>query len=101
MKSHLTKTVAAVYDRRINNGNSKTYFSALLAVQNVRITPFREEFYHPDSESGDDTDGANAECSPRETWQGMQNEEFLSVKSVKSVVKFLSLRLCCACVLCA
>jgi hypothetical protein len=29
---------------------------------------------------------ANAECSPRKTWQGMQNEELLSVKSAKSVV---------------
>jgi len=28
----------------------------------------------------DGTDEANAECAPRKTWQGMQNEEFLSVK---------------------
>ena len=34
----------------------------------------------------DDTDGTNAECR-------MQDEEFLSVKSVKSVVQFLWLRL--------
>jgi hypothetical protein len=41
----------------------------------------------------DDTDGANAECK-------MQNEESLSVKSVKSVVKFLWLRLCHAASIC-
>ena len=35
----------------------------------------------------DGTDGANAECSPRKMWQGMQNEEFLSAKPAKSAVQ--------------
>jgi len=54
------------------------------------FTQSREDF------AADGADGANAECSPRKTWQGMQNEEFLSVKSdfgelsrvVKSAVQF-------------
>jgi len=44
------------------------------------------------TDGADGSDGANTECSPRKTWQGMQNEEFLSVKSVKSAVKFLWFR---------
>ena len=59
-------------------------------LQSVRVAPFREDFYHGWQ---DDTDGANAEYK-------MQNEDFLSVKSVKSVVKFLWLRLCHAASIC-
>jgi hypothetical protein len=55
----------------------------------VRVAPFRGDFT---ADGTDGTDGVNAECR-------MQNEEFLSVKSVKSAVKFLWLRLAALCLL--
>jgi hypothetical protein len=51
-------------------------------LQSFRITQSREDFTADDT---DGTDRTNEECK-------MQNEEFLSVKSVKSVVQLLWLR---------
>jgi hypothetical protein len=47
-----------------------------VALQHAKTAALREDFT---ADGTDDTDGANAECK-------MQNEEFLSVKSVKSAL---------------
>jgi hypothetical protein len=63
---------------------AKAENSNAVQLQHVRIAQARRDFT---TDGTDDTDGATAKCK-------MQNEEFLSVKSVKSAVKFLWLRLC-------
>ena len=60
--------------------NSAWVAVSRIAPQSPNIMHSREDF------TTDGTDGANAECK-------MQNEDFLSVKSVKSAVQFLWLRL--------